>query len=134
MEKRTGYAEAQSGVTSLQGDLIGDPFGFGVAVHLGVQTEQRRHFFDHTIRGRVDRLLFGGRRSVEFFHNNNNNNIAARRSDIRVEIFGGRWHTIPPTEQLTSAGTLFLEITPCFYTHREHGRRLPPVYIVNTIL
>lgn len=66
-QKRTSYAEAQSWVTSFQGYLVHNPFGFGVAVHLAVQTKQRRHFSDHTIRI-VDRFLFGGWRPVEFFH------------------------------------------------------------------
>jgi len=59
LKKRTGYAEAQSRVASLQGDLVEDPFGFGVAIHLGVQAEQRRHLSDHTIRT-VDRFFFCG--------------------------------------------------------------------------
>lgn len=81
VSKLTSYAETESGVASLQGDLVDDPFGFGVAVHLGgVQIEQRRHLFDHTIRrGGGGVGLLGGRRPVEVFHD-------VRGSDIGVAL------------------------------------------------
>lgn len=81
--RRTGYAEPQSGVAPLQGDLVGDPFGFRGAVHLSVQTEQRRHLSDHTIR-RVGWFLFGGRRTVELFHGVLRPDIRRRRGGHRL--------------------------------------------------